>query len=85
MFVISIDERNQELVQALIQLEPIHYSVNSEQGMKEAAKLFPHLNILVEQEEEEEFFSKELIIERFLARPKLNLQAIFGDDEEDGF
>lgn len=80
MFAVVIDERNEALSSALASLEPLHYSVNEDNGRYESAQLFPHLNILIDTSFEEELYRKEAIVEKFLARPKIKLNVIFDDE-----
>lgn len=76
MFVVSIDERNETLSTTLKSQEPIHYSVDGENGRFETAKLFPHLNILVDNHFEDDLYRRDLIVEKFLSRPKFKLEVI---------
>jgi hypothetical protein len=85
MFAVSVDEKNPTVAAILASLEPIHMSVDNENGKYETAKLFPHLEVLIDDdplEDEEENFYKDLVVEKFFggSRSKLKLDAIL--DEE---
>jgi len=77
MFAVSVNEENSVLSATLVSLEPVHMSVDNENGLFETAKLFPHLNILIDDDDEaDRGLYQHLIVDKFLNRSKPTLDTI---------